>query len=175
MRYDFYIKLEQITKINAFIPMRSKIYFAQRFVATALIAIIAYVMESASNLSAQFKILYKNWLISLIEFKFNLLINIINVRVSISINSSISSNANLPLKFKYINLNLIIFNVAIICFMNSTFFFVFVIFPEWKMVSRRKILSRSRDDLNAEQSYVPEDEEDVWYQKDKLFKVSVVS
>lgn len=42
------------------------------------------------------------------------------------------------------------------------------------MVSRRKILSRSRDDLNADQSYVPEDEEDVWYQKDKLFKVSVV-
>jgi len=40
-----------------------------------------------------------------------------------------------------------------------------------KMVSRRKILSRSRDDLNlgaADQ----EDEEDVWYQRDKLFKVS---
>lgn len=42
------------------------------------------------------------------------------------------------------------------------------------MVSRRKILSRSRDDLNTEQQYVPEDEEDVWYQKDKLFKVSMV-
>lgn len=41
------------------------------------------------------------------------------------------------------------------------------------MVSRRKILSRSRDDLNAEQQYVPADEEDVWYQKDKLFKVSL--
>lgn len=41
------------------------------------------------------------------------------------------------------------------------------------MVSRRKILSRSRDDLNTEQQYVPEDEEDVWYQKDKLFKVSI--
>lgn len=41
------------------------------------------------------------------------------------------------------------------------------------MVSRRKILSRSRDDLNLEPSpYKPEDEEDVWYQKDKLFKVS---
>lgn len=41
------------------------------------------------------------------------------------------------------------------------------------MVSRRKILSRSRDDLSAEQPYMPEDEEDVWYQKDKLFKVSI--
>lgn len=44
---------------------------------------------------------------------------------------------------------------------------MFSIFAE-KMVSRRKILSRSRDDLS-----VPEDEEDVWYQKDKLFKVSM--
>lgn len=40
------------------------------------------------------------------------------------------------------------------------------------MVSRRKILSRSRDDLHLEQSHIPEEEEDVWYQKDKLFKVS---
>lgn len=39
------------------------------------------------------------------------------------------------------------------------------------MVSRRKILSRSRDDLNLDQNYPPQDEEDVWYQKDKLFKV----
>lgn len=43
------------------------------------------------------------------------------------------------------------------------------------MVSRRKILSRSRDDLNMEQPYVPAaEEEDVWYQKDKLFKVCMV-
>lgn len=41
------------------------------------------------------------------------------------------------------------------------------------MVSRRKILSRSRDDLNAEQPFVAEEEDDVWYQKDKLFKVSI--
>jgi len=34
------------------------------------------------------------------------------------------------------------------------------------MVSRRKILSQSRDEL----SYVQEEEEDVWYTKDKLFK-----
>jgi len=40
------------------------------------------------------------------------------------------------------------------------------------MVSRRKILSRSRDDLNLEQSYIQQEaEEDVWYQKEKLFKV----
>jgi len=41
------------------------------------------------------------------------------------------------------------------------------------MVSRRKILSRSRDDLNLDQPYnAQEEEEDVWYQKDKLYKVS---
>ncbi|KAF6213309.1 hypothetical protein GE061_011027 [Apolygus lucorum] len=41
------------------------------------------------------------------------------------------------------------------------------------MVSRRKILSRSRDDLNLEMSpgYPPaEEEEDVWYNKEKLYK-----
>lgn len=43
------------------------------------------------------------------------------------------------------------------------------------MVSRRKILSRSRDDLNLDQNYAPQDEEDVWYQKDKLFKVSNIN
>lgn len=37
------------------------------------------------------------------------------------------------------------------------------------MVSRRKILSRSRDNLN-----VNLEEEDVWHQKEKLFKVSVI-
>ena len=42
------------------------------------------------------------------------------------------------------------------------------------MVSRRKILSRSRDDLNLDIGYGQqvEEEEDIWYQKDKLFKVS---
>lgn len=43
--------------------------------------------------------------------------------------------------------------------------------PRGTMVSRRKILSRSRDDLNIDQAYMDE-EEDIWYQKDKLFKVS---
>jgi len=38
------------------------------------------------------------------------------------------------------------------------------------MVSRRKILSRSRDDLNTEQPAMQEEEEDVWYQRDKLYK-----
>ena len=41
-----------------------------------------------------------------------------------------------------------------------------------EMVSRRKILSRSRDDLNMDAP--PEDEEDVWYAKEKLFKVRIV-
>ncbi|KAL1123302.1 hypothetical protein AAG570_002388 [Ranatra chinensis] len=41
------------------------------------------------------------------------------------------------------------------------------------MVSRRRILSRSRDDLNLEMSapfQQPEEEEDVWFNKDKLYK-----
>ncbi|CAG4954220.1 unnamed protein product [Colias eurytheme] len=37
-----------------------------------------------------------------------------------------------------------------------------------EMVSRRRILSRSRDDLS--QALAQEEEEDVWYQKDKLYK-----
>jgi hypothetical protein len=43
------------------------------------------------------------------------------------------------------------------------------------MVSRRMILSRSRDDLNLNQNYMQqmEDEEDIWYSKEKLFKVSL--
>lgn len=40
------------------------------------------------------------------------------------------------------------------------------------MISRRRILSRSRDDLTAESAYQTEEEEDVWYQKEKLFKVN---
>lgn len=40
------------------------------------------------------------------------------------------------------------------------------------MVSRRKILSRSRDDLNLDQTFQQqEEEEDVWFNKDKLYKV----
>lgn len=35
------------------------------------------------------------------------------------------------------------------------------------MVSRRKILNRSRDDLNMDQ-----EEEDIWFSKEKLYKVS---
>lgn len=41
--------------------------------------------------------------------------------------------------------------------------------PPSEMVSRKKILSRSRDDLHNFQP--PEEEEDVWYNKDKLYKV----
>lgn len=40
------------------------------------------------------------------------------------------------------------------------------------MVSRRRILSRSRDDLTQAFATQVEEEEDVWYQKDKLYKVS---
>jgi hypothetical protein len=44
--------------------------------------------------------------------------------------------------------------------------------PQSEMVSRRRILSRSRDDLNLDSTYVmQEEEEDVWYQRDKLYKV----
>lgn len=39
------------------------------------------------------------------------------------------------------------------------------------MVSRRRILSRSRDDLHMDTVFQPpDDEEDVWYQKDKLYR-----
>ncbi|KAF7273691.1 hypothetical protein GWI33_013604 [Rhynchophorus ferrugineus] len=41
-----------------------------------------------------------------------------------------------------------------------------------EMVSRRRILSRSRDDLHMDSGFQPpEEEEDVWYQKEKLYKV----
>jgi len=43
------------------------------------------------------------------------------------------------------------------------------------MISRRRILSRSRDDLNLDTGVgfpvQVEEEEDVWYNKDKLYKV----
>lgn len=39
------------------------------------------------------------------------------------------------------------------------------------MVSRRRILSRSRDNL-VESQYEEQDEEDVWYNLDKLYKVN---
>jgi hypothetical protein len=38
-----------------------------------------------------------------------------------------------------------------------------------EMVSRRRILSRSRDDLNMDYN-VQQDEDDVWHQKDKLYR-----
>lgn len=38
------------------------------------------------------------------------------------------------------------------------------------MVSRRKILGRSQDNLNLDLPY-GEEEEDVWYKMDKLYKV----
>ena len=48
--------------------------------------------------------------------------------------------------------------------------------PQSEMVSRRRILSRSRDDLNLDSTYVmQEEEEDVWYQRDKLYKVRTTS
>uniref|UniRef100_A0A336JW18 CSON011461 protein n=1 Tax=Culicoides sonorensis TaxID=179676 RepID=A0A336JW18_CULSO len=41
------------------------------------------------------------------------------------------------------------------------------------MVSRRKILSKSRDDLSFDPTYIKKEEEDVWFQKEKLFKEHV--
>lgn len=40
------------------------------------------------------------------------------------------------------------------------------------MVSRRRILSRSRDDLHLDN--FPEEEDDVWHIKEKLYKVSLL-
>jgi len=42
------------------------------------------------------------------------------------------------------------------------------------MVSRRKILSRSRDDLNLDEEYkdyTDHYQDDTWYSKEKLYKV----
>ena len=58
---------------------------------------------------------------------------------------------------------------------SNLIFFIFSCGPSnGEMVSRRKILSRSRDDLNLD-GPVPnseQDEEDIWYNKEKLYKVS---
>ena len=55
------------------------------------------------------------------------------------------------------------------CFLFDWFaFFV----KSGKMVSRRKILSRSRDELHSDIYYMAEnDDDDVWYNKDKLYAV----
>ena len=43
------------------------------------------------------------------------------------------------------------------------------------MVSRRKILSRSRDELHSDIYFMNEDDdEDIWYSKEKLYRVSEV-
>ena len=59
---------------------------------------------------------------------------------------------------------------------SNTFIFLFSCGPSnGEMVSRRKILSRSRDDLNID-GPVPaleQDEEDIWYNKEKLYKVRI--
>ena len=44
------------------------------------------------------------------------------------------------------------------------------------MVSRRKILSRSRDELHSDIYYMAEDDDDdVWHSKDKLYRVRIIS
>lgn len=44
------------------------------------------------------------------------------------------------------------------------------------MVSRRKILSRSRDELHSDIYYMAEDDDDdVWHTKSKLYRVSAQS
>ena len=43
------------------------------------------------------------------------------------------------------------------------------------MVSRRKILSRSRDELHSDIYFMNEDDdEDIWYSKEKLYRVGIV-
>ena len=42
------------------------------------------------------------------------------------------------------------------------------------MVSRRKILSRSRDELHSDIYFMNEDDdEDIWYSKEKLYRVGI--
>ena len=44
------------------------------------------------------------------------------------------------------------------------------------MVSRRKILSRSRDELHSDIYYMAEDDDDdVWHSKDKLYSVRLIT
>ena len=44
------------------------------------------------------------------------------------------------------------------------------------MVSRRKILSRSRDELHSDIYYMAEnDDDDVWYSKEKLYAVRILN
>ena len=48
--------------------------------------------------------------------------------------------------------------------------------PIGAMVSRRKILSRSRDELHSDIYYMAEnDDDDVWYSKEKLYAVRISS
>ena len=43
------------------------------------------------------------------------------------------------------------------------------------MVSRRKILSRSRDELHSDIYFMNEDDdEDIWYSKEKLYRVGIL-
>ena len=56
-------------------------------------------------------------------------------------------------------------NIMIICWLNSSGPTI-----DGDMVSRRRILSRSRDDLHLDN--FPEEEDDVWHMKEKLYKVS---
>ena len=43
------------------------------------------------------------------------------------------------------------------------------------MVSRRKILSRSRDELHSDIYFMNEDDdEDIWYSKEKLYRVGII-
>lgn len=79
--------------------------------------------------------------------------------------------------YSNIILNLFFYNDLINFDLIIYFFFICSLGPletlPREMVSRRKILSRSRDDLNLEHQYQQQDdEEDIWYQKDKLYKVS---
>lgn len=56
-------------------------------------------------------------------------------------------------------------------YVSQTFFidFTFQFYcRKFKMVSRRKILNRSREDLLN----IDQEEEDIWFQKEKLYKVS---
>ena len=49
-------------------------------------------------------------------------------------------------------------------------------FPVGEMVSRRKILSRSRDELHSDIYYMAEnDDDDVWYSKEKLYAVRILN
>jgi hypothetical protein len=84
----------------------------------------------------------------------------------------ITSDHNISINFQYLDKKNTCLNLTNFLFLFYSYFEDHLLRPV-AMVSRRKILSRSRDDLNLDNSFRPgkTEEDDVWYAKEKLYKV----